>query len=129
MSKKRSCDENVETPTTAKRVNIEHDARLWKLVTDHPNVFDAHIVTKLNGNDVKFFYDVNRESRAAIKRSGVRLPDAFEIGDFATKVLGINGLVLKLPKMVISSVSNTRCLLYTSPSPRDQRGSRMPSSA
>ena len=85
MSKKRSCDENVETPTTAKRVNIEHDARLWKLVTDHPNVFDAHIVTKLNGNDVKFFYDVNRESRAAIKRSGVRLPDAFEIGDFATK--------------------------------------------
>ena len=54
-------------------------------MTDHPNVFDAHIVTKLNGNDVKFFYDVNRESRAAIKRSGVRLPDAFEIGDFATK--------------------------------------------
>ena len=85
MSKKRSCDENVETPTTAKRVNIEHDARLWKLVRDHPNVFDAHIVTKLNGNDVKFFYDVNRESRAAIQRSGVRLPDAFEIGDFATK--------------------------------------------
>ena len=85
MSKKRSCDENVETPTTAKRVNIEHDARLWKLVTDHPNVFDAHIVPKLNGNDVKFFYDVNRESRAAIQRSGVRLPDAFEIGDFATK--------------------------------------------
>ena len=84
MSKKRSCDENVETPTTAKRVNIEHDARLWKLVTDHPNVFDAHIVTKLNGNDVKFFYDVNRESRAAIKRSGVQLPVAFKIGDFAT---------------------------------------------
>ena len=25
--------------------------------------------------------------------------------------------------------SNTTCLLYTSPSPRDQRGSRMPSSA
>ena len=24
---------------------------------------------------------------------------------------------------------DTRCLLYTSPSPRDQRGSRMPSSA
>ena len=26
-------------------------------------------------------------------------------------------------------ISNTPCLLYTSPSPRDQRGSRMPSSA
>ena len=84
MSKKRSCDENVETPTTAKRVNIEHDARLWKLVTDHPNVFDAHVVTKLNGNDVKFFYDVNSESRSAVKRSGVRLAVAFKIGDFDT---------------------------------------------
>ena len=27
------------------------------------------------------------------------------------------------------SSTNTACLLYTSPSPRDQRGSRMPSSA
>ena len=26
-------------------------------------------------------------------------------------------------------INNTACLLYTSPSPRDQRGSRMPSSA
>ena len=85
MSKKRSCDENVETPTTAKRVNIEHDARLWKLVTDHPNVFDTHIVPKLNGNEVKFFYDVNSESRAAIQRSGVCLPVAFKIGDFDTR--------------------------------------------
>ena len=28
-----------------------------------------------------------------------------------------------------NDVNNTNCLLYTSPSPRDQRGSRMPSSA
>ena len=28
-----------------------------------------------------------------------------------------------------TSNSNSSCLLYTSPSPRDQRGSRMPSSA
>ena len=34
---------------------------------------------------MKFFYDVNSESRRAIKRSGVRLPDAFKIGDFDTK--------------------------------------------
>ena len=32
------------------------------------------------------------------------------------------------PNSKITSVSNS-CLLYTSPSPRDQRGSRMPSSA
>ena len=29
----------------------------------------------------------------------------------------------------LTLVDNKRCLLYTSPSPRDQRGSRMPSSA
>jgi len=57
---------------------------LWRIVTDHPDVFDAHVVTKLNGNDVKFFYDVNSESRAAIQRSKVRLPNAFKIEDFDT---------------------------------------------
>ena len=29
----------------------------------------------------------------------------------------------------LTAVVNNGCLLYTSPSPRDQRGSRMPSSA
>ena len=32
-------------------------------------------------------------------------------------------------KLKIEIPSNRSCLLYTSPSPRDQRGSRMPSSA
>ena len=35
-----------------------------------------------------------------------------------------NGLTLGTPLALL-----VRCLLYTSPSPRDQRGSRMPSSA
>ena len=61
------------------------DRLLWRLVTDHPDIFDTYIVTKLNGNDVKFFYDVNTESRRAIKRSDAQLPDAFKIGDFDTK--------------------------------------------
>ena len=58
---------------------------LWRIVTDHPDIFDTHIVTKLNGNDVKFFYDVNTESRGAVKRSKAQLPDAFKIRDFDTK--------------------------------------------
>ena len=76
----------MEAQSTAEQGNIEGEETklLWRLVTDHPDIFDTHIVTKLNGNDVKFFYDVNSESRAAIKRSGVRLRDAFEIGDFDT---------------------------------------------
>ena len=60
------------------------DRLLWRLVTDHPDIFDTHVVPKLNGNDVKFFYDVNTESRRAMKRSGAKLPYAFKIGDFDT---------------------------------------------
>ena len=74
----------MEARPTNKRV--KNDNRLlWRLVTDHPDIFDTHVVPKLNGNDVKFFYDVNSESRAAIKRAGVKLPDAFKIEDFNTK--------------------------------------------
>ena len=32
-------------------------------------------------------------------------------------------------EILVKEMSNKGCLLYTSPSPRDQRGSRMPSSA
>ena len=62
MSKKRRSRKNVE------RVKSD-DRLLWRLVTDHPDIFDTHILSKLNGNDVKFFYDVNSESRRAVKRS------------------------------------------------------------
>ena len=77
----------MEAATTAKRVRGERndDILLWRLVTEYPDIFDSHIVPKLNGNDVKFFYDVNTESRAAIQRSSAQLPDAFKIRDFDTK--------------------------------------------
>ena len=68
----------------------------------------------------------------------------FQIGSF---YLDANGITVKCPgasdgdtgtvngkvytAVTNSSISSTSsgCLLYTSPSPRDQRGSRMPSSA
>ena len=71
-----------EVTTTSEGNNVG----LWRIVTDHPTLFETRVLPKLNGNDVKFFYDVNTESRAAIKRSGVQLRDAFEIGDFDTKL-------------------------------------------
>ena len=84
MSKIKRSRENVEArPTTGKRVKSDNGL-LWRLVTDHPDIFDTHVVPKLNGNDVKFFYDVNTESRRAIQNSNARLPDAFKIGDFDT---------------------------------------------
>ena len=36
---------------------------------------------------------------------------------------------MPLDTLAIGSIYEKPCLLYTSPSPRDQRGSRMPSSA
>ena len=56
----------ITTPTRPKRERDEEgdeEEFLWRLVTDHPNIFETHVATKLNGNDVKFFYDVNTESR------------------------------------------------------------------
>ena len=41
----------------------------------------------------------------------------------------IENVLTKLPDDWIASSKLVACLLYTSPSPRDQRGSRMPSSA
>ena len=56
-------------PTKTMQVNSEDsDNKLWRgIVTGYPDIFDTHILPKLNGNDVIFFYDVNRESRAAMK--------------------------------------------------------------
>ena len=71
-------------PKRARDEEGEEEGFLWRLVTDHPDIFGTHVVTKLNGNDVKFFYDVNTESRAAIKRAGAQLPDAFKRRDFDT---------------------------------------------
>ena len=73
----------MEAPTTD-RVDSEA-TRLWRIVTDYPDIFDSLILPKLNCNDVKFFNDVNSESRVAMKRSGERLCTAFKICDFFTK--------------------------------------------
>ena len=42
-------------------------------------------------------------------------------------VLIENGLIVEIAPSI--DVKSNTCLLYTSPSPRDQRGARMPSSA
>ena len=82
--KEREKEKRRTERTNERAMSSPSPSPIWTVVTDHPDIFEAHIATKLNCNDVKFFYDVNRESRAAIKRSGVRLADAFKIGDFDT---------------------------------------------
>ena len=56
----------------------------------------------------------------------------FGVGEFtslATSYTVSNFDVGMDTKLVVSFAMEVACLLYTSPSPRDQRGSRMPSSA
>ena len=91
----------VETPT-AKRIHSEPD-RLWRIVTDYPDIFDSLIVPKLNGNDVKFFYDVNTESRKAIKRASGRLCSTFKICDFRVCIQK----VYTNPKLLLDSLFAT----------------------
>ena len=42
-------------------------APLWKFVTDHPLVFGAEVLTKLNEFDLKIFYDLCRASSYSIE--------------------------------------------------------------
>ena len=46
---------------------------LWKFVTDHPLVFGAEVLTKLNEFDLKIFYDLCRASREVVIRSKIEL--------------------------------------------------------
>ena len=62
------------------------------------------------------------------KVARVRLTNGFEV----TSYIGGEGHNLQEHSVVLirgGRVKDLPCLLYTSPSPRDQRGSRMPSSA
>ena len=43
--------------------------------------------------------------------------------------IGWSLVILSVFDMLLRGVADMACLLYTSPSPRDQRGARMPSSA
>ena len=67
--------------------------------------------------------DVNASADAATTLAQSRSVFAVEMTDQRYSA----GDIISIPVMVNRDINT--CLLYTSPSPRDQRGSRMPSSA
>ena len=79
---------------------------------------DFHIPRRLKKTIRKTTYHVvvNNDFEAVIEGCAAVTPDR--------DVTWINGPIRRLYKELYET-----CLLYTSPSPRDQRGSRMPSSA
>jgi hypothetical protein len=44
-------------------------SRLWDAIVKNDDISFVHILPKLNGTDIKFFYGTNTEARALIKRS------------------------------------------------------------
>jgi hypothetical protein len=66
--------ENINMPARTKEQEPTDDrSPLWKFVTDHPLVFGAEVLTKLDEIDLKIFYDLCRASRAVVIRSKIEL--------------------------------------------------------
>ena len=59
----------------------------------------------------------------------IKMPDSKEIENDINKWVAMEEKLENPDQMIDFQTEYTNCLLYTSPSPRDQRGSRMPSSA
>ena len=82
---------------------------------------DAEEITRIVTQQVQpELLDGGEESKASA---------AGEAGSAADSAAGVGAAQTKAAAASSASAEGETCLLYTSPSPRDQRGSRMPSSA
>ena len=58
---------------------------IWNVATKLPEFLVTHVIPKLNRNEIKFFYDVKRQSRALVKRAkGIKVEKAFEIRELTS---------------------------------------------
>ena len=60
---------------------------LWKVVTDkqYKDIFETHILSKLNDLSFRVFREVNTESRDACRRSGRKLQETLEVSMWSGK--------------------------------------------
>ena len=96
-------------------------------------------LSKISGKDV--LVSDQRKSDFLVQQIDLalaqRLGDANQLIEAAAQItdrtaeldLAIVRLMMEAGTSATEKLEQDRCLLYTSPSPRDQRGSRMPSSA
>ena len=58
---------------------------LWKIVTDkqYKDIFETHILKKLDELSFRVFREVNTESRDACRRSGRKLQETFELTTYS----------------------------------------------
>ena len=55
--------------TRSRKRKVGQRDSLWDLVVKNDDICFKHILPRLNGNDIKFLYEVNTETRKLIKRS------------------------------------------------------------
>ena len=110
-----------------KTVNPRHVRKQMAMVTQDPVLFKGTVLENIQyGNLNATMDDVLRAAETARVTDFLDvLPDGIDtmIGDRGNTLSGGQRQRIALARAIVA------CLLYTSPSPRDQRGSRMPSSA
>jgi hypothetical protein len=82
--------------TNFANIVIGEPTKLWKLVTDWPDVFEKHVLLSgyLNGTDIKMFYECCRASRRAVIRAKIELQETFwvhELSSISTMELAWEG--------------------------------------
>ena len=65
--------------------NLSPPTPLWKIVTDkqYKDIFETHILSKLDELSFRVFREVNTESRDACSRSGMKLLETFEFTTYS----------------------------------------------
>ena len=127
---------NDDTYTGTKEVseNLKFESKLLQeWIND--NVKDSGNIEKteqFKGGQSNPTYKISTENNAYVLRRkppGKLLPKAHAVDREYKVITALYETDVPVPKTYGISFRNRHCLLYTSPSPRDQRGSRMPSSA
>jgi len=72
--------------TRSRKRKVGQRDSLWDLIVKNDDICFKHILPRLNGNDVKFLYEVNTETRKLIKRSSRTsdLKKAFKIEEMSS---------------------------------------------
>ena len=102
------------------RLSVDGELMLW-----HDDLFEGKSSKKQRCPEIMHSEEIS--AKGVNKFDDLLASSEFiELWRDSSKTVNIE---LKVPHPVSKISDHTSCLLYTSPSPRDQRGSRMPSSA
>ena len=113
-------------PYAENLTQVEGSAETYFVVATRAHSFDVECLTEIYKKRFAYVGMLGSRSRSALVRR--QLIEAGTAPEKAESLHAPIGLAIKAQTAQEIALS-ILCLLYTSPSPRDQRGSRMPSSA